>query len=350
MKRLFSALLTGLLLLSLGGCGPKSYSPERNGDYITLGEYKGLTHQLATAEITDYDLTVASNKKLIANGYADTQNALSLTEGTVQISDTVRLTYAGTINGKAFEGSSGAGTYIIGNGTLIPGFEEGLIGAQVGKTVTLNLTFPRAYSDSELAGKAVVFEVTVNEIIGRITYAKLTDEIALSLGYASLADYEQALQEEVSAERKEQAEQEKISMLWAQVLDNATIEEPLPEDLLESARTDCSRRYTAAANQLGYDTVADYAAANNLGDYNKLIDQESEATVRNLLVSRAIAEAEGFELTDAVLEEKTAAYAKAAGYTSTEKYISDIGESTIEYQILLDYAQKIVVENAEIIK
>ena len=345
MKRFLALILIALLLI-LSGCGSSGYSPERNSDYITLGTYKGLTHQMADCTVTDYALTIASNQKLLENGYADTETSLSLTEGTVQIGDTVYLTYTGTVDGEAFDGNEGEGTIMIGEGALIPGFEEGLIGTQIGETIRLDLTFPRDYSDSALAGKAVTYEVNTSKIVGRITYATLTDEIATNLGYDSLADYQQALKEEVSADLSKKAEQEKVSMLWTQVLSNSTIEEPLPEELLESARADWSRRYTAAANQLAYDTIADYLAANHLGEYSAVINRETTATVRNLLAARAIAEAEGFELTDDIIEKETAAYAAKAGYKSTEKYVKDIGESMIEYQILLDYAQKIVVDNA----
>lgn len=336
MKRLIPLLL--IAVLWLGGCAGSAP--------VTLGDYKGLTLTMDKAVVTDYDLTLASNKKLLANGYAETENGIKLTEGTVQIGDTVQLTYDGTVDGKAFEGGNGTGYYVIGDGRLIPGFEQGLIGAQLGKETTLELTFPRAYSDDALAGKEVTFKVTVQTIIARIRYAPLTEEIARSLGFESLEDYRQNLYNEVQTALTEKAEQEKTALLWAQVLKNSTFEEELPEELLETATNDWTRRYTAAANQLGYDTIAEYLTANSLGDYDTLLEQETRATVHNLLAARAIAEAEGFELTDAVLEEKGAAYAKEAGYPSAEKYINDLGESMLEYQILLDYAQGVVVENA----
>ena len=92
----------------------------------------------------------------------NTEEGLEVKEG-----DTVNIDYTGYKDGEAFAGGStnGGGAYlVIGSGTYIDGFEDGLIGHRVGETVDLNLTFPEDYGAEELAGADVVFNVTINGI------------------------------------------------------------------------------------------------------------------------------------------------------------------------------------------
>ncbi len=345
MKRLCSLLLIGLLMVGLAGCKAKGYSPERNSEYVTPGDYKGLTYQAADEEITDYRLTLARNRHLNDHGYAET-NVVNLTEGTVRISDNIEYAYDGRIDGKAFDGGSGEDSLVIGSDAFLPGFEEGLIGTEIGSTVTLDLIFPKDYHNEELAGKDVTFEVTVKKVIGRVAYAPLTDAVAIKMGYTSRLDFEAQLRKEVAADLRADAEQKRADTLWAQAVDNATFLQDLPLDLMETAINEWTRKYKASAVQLGYDTIEEYMEANDLGNYYGVRAKETREMVENRLVAQAIADAEGFSLTDALFEERAAAFAAKAGYSDTKKYIDAIGKDIVNDQILLDYARNVVVENA----
>ncbi len=95
------------------------------------------------------------------------------------LGDTVNIDYVGKMDGKEFDGGSAEGYDLsLGSGTFIEGFEDGLVGHKAGDSVTLNLTFPEDYSNEELAGKPVVFEVKVNSVSQALTYEDLTDELA----------------------------------------------------------------------------------------------------------------------------------------------------------------------------
>ncbi|MBQ3085502.1 MAG: FKBP-type peptidyl-prolyl cis-trans isomerase [Clostridia bacterium] len=347
MKRLFSTLLIGLMLLTLMGCSSGGYTPEDSGDYVTLGKYKGLTCPKVSSEVTDYRLLLARNKDLAENGYAETDTT-ERTEGTVQISDNVVCSFEGLIDGMPFDGNSGEDTLLIGSDAFIPGFEEGLLGAEIGSTVSLALTFPHNYHTESLAGKDVTFKVTVKKVIARVTYAELTDEVAASLGYDSAAAYEEALHQRVSEELRKQAEQEQTDLLWAAVLENAAFEEEFPAELSELAAKEWARKYTAESLQLGFESIQDYMTANALGDYATVRKKETADMVKSMLVTHAIVQAEGYELTDELYEEQAKAIAAAAGYQTAQQYVEVIGEEMMEYHILLNYAQRVIVENANI--
>ena len=83
----------------------------------------------------------------------------------VESGDTVNIDFEGKKDGVAFDGGTSQGYNLtIGSGSFIDGFEDGLIGVNVGDTVDLNLTFPEGYQNADLAGQDVVFTVTVNFI------------------------------------------------------------------------------------------------------------------------------------------------------------------------------------------
>lgn len=117
-------------------------------DYVTLGDYKSLTVNRADLNIDDVtdedvDSNVSSNLKDLAESMDDVIE--NLTEGEVQEGDVANIDYVGKKDGEAFDGGSAEGYDLeIGSGTFIDGFEDGLIGASIGDTVDLNLTFPES--------------------------------------------------------------------------------------------------------------------------------------------------------------------------------------------------------------
>lgn len=125
--------------------------------------------------IANYPYYVESDKTVVENG------------------DVANIDYEGLLDGEAFDGGTAQDYDLeIGSGSFIDGFEDGLIGAEVGKETDLNLTFPEDYGNSDLAGKEVVFKVTVNAIKEKqdITYDTLTDEYVTYLSDKLGASYE----------------------------------------------------------------------------------------------------------------------------------------------------------------
>ena len=187
MRKAAALLVLAAVLLSLCACGKAGtktliYGDTDLSEYVKLGEYKGLSvdtksDEYKTALQGIYDSDLANNdvynKKL---------------EGTVQNGDVVNIDFEGKKDGVAFEGGTSKGYDLtIGSGSFIAGFEEGLIGVNIGDTVDLNLTFPENYGNAELAGKDVVFTVKVN-------YVKSTDigdisEYYEQLGFKSAKKY-----------------------------------------------------------------------------------------------------------------------------------------------------------------
>lgn len=200
MKKRFAVLLALSLTLGvLAGCGDKTNTdggnttesqkesaiagataaaeyeseiPVVDGDVdvlsnVTLsGDYKGLELSIAKqTEVTDEDV-----ENIAIQTYNQMGAKSNVEKTVVESGDTVNIDFEGKKDGVAFDGGTSQGYNLtIGSGSFIDGFEDGLIGVNVGDTVDLNLTFPEGYQNADLAGQDVVFTVTVNFICASTT-------------------------------------------------------------------------------------------------------------------------------------------------------------------------------------
>ena len=163
MKKLVSLVLALTFIFTLTACSGKDMGRVKYNldmeDFVELSKFEGIKIDTNSA---DY--------QKIYNDFlaADVQNYGlygRVTEGTLKKGDVANISYVGKIDGVAFQG--GSAEYFdleLGSNQFIAGFEDGLIGKEIGKTVDLNLTFPKDYGNTELAGKAVVFTVTINYV------------------------------------------------------------------------------------------------------------------------------------------------------------------------------------------
>lgn len=133
---------------------------------VKLPDYKNMTIGESAAAVTDETVKKIDCVLITSGNYnVDTKN-IGQKQGTVSNYDIVNIDYVGTKDGVPFDGGTASGTNLgIGTGSFISGFEEGLVGVETGQTVDLSLTFPENYQNTELAGKDVVFKVTVNYIL-----------------------------------------------------------------------------------------------------------------------------------------------------------------------------------------
>jgi trigger factor len=142
--------------------------------------------------------------------------------------DRVTISYAGTIDGVAFEGGTGDDAQVlIGSNTFIPGFEDQLIGIGAGETRMLKVTFPAAYGKKELAGKGAEFVVTAKSIEVPGTVKTDSEEFAKSLGLESIAKLRDAVKERVVQEHNAMSRQ-KLKRALLDELDKSHKFEPPP--------------------------------------------------------------------------------------------------------------------------
>jgi trigger factor len=195
-------------------------SKEELAQYVSLGEYKGLESEKYVIEVTDKEVEDCINEILKSS-----IEYVEITDRPVKDGDILTIDYKGYINGELFEGGADTNaTLVIGEKKFIDGFEEGLIGAKKGDTVSLNLKFPDNYYE-DLAGKDVVFEVNVKKIEIKFTPV-LNEEFVQKQTDGEIQTVE-LYKEDIKKQIKNQKEIEKFNesknSYWEKVLENATV-------------------------------------------------------------------------------------------------------------------------------
>ena len=189
---------------------------------VKLGEYKNLGVKKETVKVTKEEVKEKIDNLL--RGYAE---LVVKEKGKVESGDIAIIDFEGFKEGVAFEGGKGENYSLeIGSNTFIPGFEDGVVGMKKGETKDLNLTFPENYGAEDLAGKEVVFKVTVNEIKTRVV-PELDKEFFEDLGMEDIntkEELEAKMKEEIKAEKEEKAEHNYIDALLEKATSNMECE------------------------------------------------------------------------------------------------------------------------------
>lgn len=214
---------------------------------ITIGSYKGLTLTAVKEEVTDEMVEDELNRLL-------SQYPAEVTGRAAKEGDVANIDYEGTKDGVAFQGGTAAGYDLtLGSGTFIEGFEDGVIGMNVGEERDLNLTFPENYGNTELAGQDVVFHVTLNAI-KNVEESMIDDALAKRVLGDDAATLEE-LRSEVYDGLVSQTESEYFNAagneLLNQVIDNSEI--TCDPDAVDAMYEQLSSTYSAYASQYGID-------------------------------------------------------------------------------------------------
>ena len=160
---------------------------------VTLGEYKNLGIVKTVDEVTEDDV-----KAEIERARDRASRWIEVTDRAAKLDDQVNINYAGFLGEEQFAGGTAENhDLILGSGSFIPGFEDQLVGAEIGSDVDVNVTFPEQYHSEELAGKAAVFHVKVNSITAT-ELPELDDDFAQDNGFDSFADYKASIEKELN--------------------------------------------------------------------------------------------------------------------------------------------------------
>lgn len=344
-KNVMISAITAALVLSLAGCGAKELNVDK---YVTLPQYKGIEVTVDKQEVMQEEIDSTIQEILDANpAKEEITNRTEVKEG-----DVVNIDYVGKIDGEDFSNNSspeGGYDLAIGSNSFIEGFEEGLIGANLGSTVELNLTFPEQYNE-EVAGKDVVFTVTINKLQKEVP-AEFTDEFVAGLGYEEYTTTEELtnmIRENLASQYESQYETEKQNVVWNTVFAAAEIKDP-PEDMVARYEESLWENVDSYASQNGI-TRADLIT--ELGyteeDYNENVKNNAVSIAKENLLIQAIAKAEGMEVTD---EEVTAFgeenYARM-GYETVEAYVEAMGAEDIKEYLLSQKVTAFILDNAVI--
>ena len=258
---------------------------------VQLTKHKGL-------EVAKVDATVANDavdEQLESMRKAASQLEPVTGRNVAQKGDTVVVDFNGTMDGKPLQGGKADNALVeIGGENYIPGFAEGLEGAEVPGKKTLNLTFPADYSVADLAGKPVTFEMTLKELKAK-KLPELDDEFAKDQGEESLLALRGKIREELQKQRDASAKDEQRQNLLVALIAANPFELPpslvrnQSERMIENA-TERLKQYTGRAIQLSPQEIEGLHASNAA---------EAEQQVRSGLLLLEVAKAEKLEVSDA---------------------------------------------------
>ena len=305
---------------------------------VTLGQYKGL--EVEKAEVTVSDAQVQAELDRMAQNVASTENV----ERAAEMGDTANIDFEGFDNGVPFDGGKGTDFDLkLGSGQFVPGFEEQVVGMNVGEEKDINITFPEDYH-AELAGKPVVFHVKLNKLSVTNVPAQ-DDEFA-----KDVSEFEtlEELKADIRAKALEQAQKQADSAFEQNAVEkaaeNTTVD--MPKALVEAELDTQMERFAYQLQMSGY-SMEQYAKMMG-GDVNTMRNAFRPAAEKQAKISvtlEKIVEVEGLSVSD---EEIDAEFQSLADQYQLElaKVKEMVPMNEITGSLTTRKAVKLIVDNA----
>lgn len=266
---------------------------------VTLGDYKGIQVEKASAEVTDED--VENELKRVQN---QNSRLLTIEDRPVQDGDQTVIDFDGYVDGKRFEGGKSEDYPLtIGSHSFIDTFEEQLIGKNIGEECEVNVTFPEEYHAKELAGKPAVFKVTVKEIKMK-ELPELNDEFAEEVSeFETLDEYKADIKSKLLERKQKEAATENENRVVEKVVENASME--IPEKMLETQVQTMINDYARRMQSQGMsmDQYMQYTGM-TLESLKEQTKPQAEKSIRTRLALEAVVKAEDIKVSEEAVEEE----------------------------------------------
>lgn len=311
---------------------------------VKLGKYKGVAVDKVSTEVTDEEVDAEINKERERSA-----RTLEVTDRPVKDGDMTVMDFEGFVDGVAFEGGKGEDYPLtIGSGAFIPGFEEQLVGAEIGKEVEVNVTFPENYQAEELKGKAAVFKCTVKEIKEK-ELPELDDEFAAEVSeFETLAEYKADVKGKLEEKKIKEAKDAKEAAVIEEIVKDADME--IPEAMLETQQRQMVDEFAQRIQMQGL-TMEQYFQFTG-ASYDQLVEQvkpQAEKRIQSRLVLEAVAKAENITATDEDYEEELKVMAEAyqMEVDKVREMLPEKSADQIREDIAVRKAAQFAVENAK---
>ena len=345
-----AVLAAGICALSLflTGC-----SGEISNDYVTITKYKDVEIDKVDADaVSDNDVEAQINSVLQSKS-----TTTEVTDRAAQTGDTVTIDYEGKKDGVAFDGGTATDAQLtLGSGQFIDGFEDGVVGHNIGDTFDLDLTFPENYGNEDLAGQAVVFTVTLKGI-SQTDVPELTDEFVQSVSDTSktVEEYKKEIKKSLKKNGKENQQNTIKENAWKAVLENTTVNK-YPKKDLKNMISSIKTQYKNMASYYNLDFADFLKQYMNMDEetFNSKATQAAKDQVKANLAADLIIEKAKIDVSDKTLEKKYKEYAKAYGYEDVDalkKALEDAGNlENLEKTARLDIVEDWVANNCKQVK
>ena len=310
---------------------------------VKLGQYKGVEVDKIDVTVSDEEVEAEIEKEREKNA-----RTVEVTDRAVKDGDTVSLDFEGFVDGAAFEGGKGENYPLtIGSGAFIPGFEEQLVGTEIGADVEVNVTFPEDYQADNLAGKAAVFKCKVNEIKEK-QLPEVDDEFASEVSaFDTLEAYKADLKQNMEDKKFKEAKSAKTDAVIDAII--ASSEMDIPEAMIKTEQRQMLNDFARRMQMQGLSMEQYFQFTGTTADM--LMEQskpQAEQRIKTSLVIDAIVAAENIEATEEEFAEELKTMAEVY-QMEEDKIVETLGEqgkASVMKDIKAKKAAEFVTENA----
>ena len=307
---------------------------------VKLGEYKGMEATRENVKVTD-EAVDAEVKKALEGQARETE----VTDRAAEMGDEVVFDFDGYVDGVAFAGGKSENYELkLGSGAFIPGFEEQIVGKNIGENFDVNVTFPAEYHAEELAGKEAVFKCLIHAIKVR-ELPELDDEFVKDVSeFDTVAEY----RADVTAKLQAEADKAEDAKVDAQLMDKLVeaMEAEIPEVMFANEADAMMRDYETRLRYQGLDLEMFMKyTGQTVETMKEQFRPQAEKQVKTRLALEAVAAAENFEAT---AEEIDAEYTRIAeAYNvKVEDVRAQIDSAAIAADLVVGKAAQLVRDTA----
>ncbi len=310
---------------------------------ITLGQYKGV-------EIPKKEITVSEEEIMAEIDKEREQNArdIDVDDRAVLNNDRIKLDFDGSVDGEAFEGGKAEDFDLtVGSGSFIPGFEDQIIGKNIGEEFDVNVTFPEDYHVEELRGKSAVFKCKVKSI-SEHQVPELNDDFVQDVSEVNTVEEYKADVEKKIRERKEAARKTEIETIAVrEAVKNATMD--VPEEMINEQAQRLADEYAQRFQSQGM-TMEQYFQITGMNpqSFREQMKPQAMERIRNSLLLEAVVKAENIEISDETLDEELGRMAEA--YRMEKEKLDDLmgeeGKDQLKKDLAVQEAAKLIAQTA----
>ena len=311
---------------------------------VTLGAYKGVEVDKVEVSVTDEDVDAEIERERERNA-----RSISVSDRAVKDGDQTVIDFEGFKDGVAFEGGKGENYPLtIGSGAFIPGFEEQLIGKNIGEEVEVNVTFPEEYQAEELAGQPAVFKVTVKEIKEK-QLPELDDEFAAEVSeFDTLAEYKEDVKKNLTEKREKDAKNAKEDAVIDAIIADAKMD--IPDAMVETQQRQMIQEFAQNIQMQGL-SIEQYFQFTGL-TADKMMDQvkpQAEKRIKSRLVLEAVVKAENIAATDEDFDKEVERMAEMyqMEVDKVKETLGEEGKKQIMEDLAISKAVEFVVNEAK---
>lgn len=310
---------------------------------VELGQYKGIEVEKQDTAATDEEVDKEIDKERESNS-----RSITVEDRPVQDGDMTVIDFEGFVDGTPFEGGKGTDySLTIGSGAFIPGFEEQLIGAEIGKETEVNVSFPEDYHAKDLAGKPAVFKCTVKEIKVK-ELPELDDDFAQDVSdFDTLEEYKADVRKKIEERKAASAKAKKEDAVIEKIIEGAKME--IPDAMVKTQAEQGVDEFAQRLQMQGM-SIEQYLQYMG-GSIDAMVEQYKPQALKRIqsrLVLEAVVAAENLEVSD---EELEAEYSRMAEQYKMEveklkELFSDADKKNIREDLAIQKAVDLVTEAA----